>query len=143
MEICFHGFLNIHFSEGELYVKRPLYYNLCHKSQTSKVVILKSFWSQPFRQWENDTLFKEQGQSFWILDFELTKHRMITGFLKHSLFIANRVKTESIRKIALFYMLEHSEHTKDFPIKRNNDEDVEHDGMFPSFASTGSRNWKF
>lgn len=69
MEVCFHGFLNdylnIHFSEGELYVKRPLYYNLCHKSQTSKVVILKYFWSQPFRWWKNDTLFKKQERSYF------------------------------------------------------------------------------
>lgn len=50
---------------------------------------------------------------------------------------------ESIRKIPLFCMIGHSEHIEDFPIRRKDDKEVERDGMFPSFASTGSRNWKF
>lgn len=71
------------------------------------------------------------------------KHEMIIGFPKHWLFIANWVKMENIWKTALFYVVGHSEHTEDFPIKRNDDKDAERDSMFPSFASTGSRNWKF
>lgn len=40
-------------------------------------------------------------------------------------------------------MIVHSEHTENLPIKRNDDKDVECDEMSPSFASTGSLNWKF